>query len=139
MLNQVVLMGRLTSDPEAKCLNDSYVVRFSLAVERDYKAANEDRKADFINCTAWNKTGEFIKKFFKKGNMLAVVGTIETGSYEKDGRKVYTTEVRVKSASFTGEKTGDKPTEGIPEPVPPAGSDGFMNIPDNIDEELPFN
>lgn len=138
MLNHVVLMGRLTKDPETNFIqnSNSSVTRFSLAVERDYKAANEERKADFINCTAWNKTGEFVSKYFKKGSLIAVSGSIETGSYtNKDGAKVYTTEVRVAKASFTGEKTGEKAAD-TPEPSP---DEGFMSIPDGIDEELPFN
>lgn len=138
MLNQVVLMGRLTREPETKFIqsSNSSVTRFTIAVERDYKAANEERKADFISCTAWNKTGEFISSYFKKGNMIAIVGTLETGSYtNNDGNKVYTTEVRVNKASFTGERTGQ---QSVDQPAP-VSSDGFMNIPDGIDEDLPFN
>lgn len=137
MLNQTILMGRLTRDPETRFIQGSNnsVTRFNLAVERDYKAANEERpKTDFINCTAWNKTGEFIAKYFRKGSMIAVTGSIETGSYDdRDGKKVYTTEVKVNKASFTGEKASGS---SIPAPEP---TDGFMNIPDGIDEELPFN
>lgn len=137
MLNQVQLMGRLTRDPETRYIqsSDSSVTRFSIAVERNYKAPNEENaKADFINCIAWNKKGEFIAKHFAKGNMIAVVGNIETGSYldNDTGKRVYTTEVRVNEAFFTGERreaAGSSPTD----------SDGFMNIPEGIDEELPFN
>ena len=137
MLNQVQLMGRLTRDPETRYIqsSDSSVTRFSIAVERNYKAPNEENaKADFINCIAWNKKGEFIAKYFPKGSMIAVTGNIETGSYldNETGKRVYTTEVRVNEAYFTGEKreaAGSSPTD----------SDGFMNIPEGIDEELPFN
>ena len=147
MLNEVVLMGRLTSDAETKFLqsNNSSVTRFTLAVERDFKAGGEERpKADFINCIAWNKTGEFIQKYFAKGNMIAVTGRIETGSYTgQDGKKVYTTEVNVSKASFTGEKSGSSQenagsSQEPPIPTPSDIGDGFMNIPDGIDEELPF-
>ena len=135
MLNQSILMGRLVRDPETRYIqsSDNSVTKFTLAVERDYKAAGEESpKADFINCIAWNKTGEFIAKYFTKGSMIAVIGSIETDSYtNKDGVKVYTTAVRVNKASFTGEKMGDKPE-------PSTGGEGFMNIPDGIDEELPF-
>ena len=143
MLNQSVLMGRLTADPEVRYLQgtDNSVTRFTLAVERDYKAAGEERaKTDFINCTAWNKTGEFISKYFRKGSMIAITGSIETGSYtDRDNKKVYTTEVRVSKASFTGERRNESDNNNnnyIPEP---SYGDGFMNIPDGIDEELPFN
>lgn len=138
MINQSVIMGRLTHDPEIKYLqgNDTAVARISIAVERDYKAAGEERpKTDFINCVAWNKTAEFIGKYFKKGSMIAVTGAIETGSYtDQNGNKVYTTVVRINKVSFTGEKRAE--SEERPEPYT---GDGFMNIPDGIDEELPFN
>lgn len=140
MLNQVVLMGRLTQDPETRYLqnSDSSVTRFNIAVDRDYKAAGEEKpKTDFINCVAWNKTGEFVAKYFHKGSLIALTGSIETGSYEKDGRKVYTTEIRVGKVSFTGEKRKD---EAGQQEQPKATPDGFMNIPDNLDDiDLPFN
>lgn len=142
MLNEVVLMGRLTREPETRYIQggDSSATRFTLAVDRDYKAAGEDRpKTDFISCVAWNKTGEFISRNFGQGNMIAVTGSIETGSYtNKDGVKVYTTEVKVNKASFTGEKK-DSGTEGTYRPEP-TNTDGFMNIPDGVEDEgLPFN
>lgn len=138
MLNQVTLMGRLTRDPETRYLqdSDSSVTRFTLAVERNYKAPNEEQpKADFINCIAWNKKGEFISKYFGRGSMIAVVGNIETGSYldSETGKRVYTTEVRVAEAHFTGEKREQQAGSS------PVDNDGFMNIPDGIDEELPFD
>lgn len=137
MLNEVVLMGRLTRDAETRFLQGSNnsITRFTLAVERDYKAAGEDKpKTDFINCIAWNGTGEFVAKYFPKGSMIAITGTIETGSYtDKDGKKVYTTEIRVTKASFTGEKRNNTGSS------PDSSGDGFMNIPDGIDEDLPFN
>lgn len=138
MINDVVLMGRMTRDPEIRYIQNSNnaVTRFTLAVERDYKAANEERpKTDFINCTAWNNTGKFIADHFPKGSMIAVTGSIETGSYtdRETGKTVYTTEVKVNKASFTGERR-----DGGSSPSSDSG-DGFMNIPDGIDEELPFN
>lgn len=139
MLNHVIAMGRLTGEPETRCLqgSDSSVTRFNIAVERDYKAAGEERaKSDFINCTAWNKTGEFISKYFKKGSMIAVTGSIETGSYtDKDGKKVYTTEVKVSKAYFTGERRADASGSS---PVNNADGNDFMYIPDGVDD-FPFN
>lgn len=143
MLNQSIIMGRLTKDPEIKYFaNDGgSVTRFSVAVERDYKAQGEEKpKTDFINCIAWNRTGEFIDKYFRKGSMIAVVGSIETGSYKnQEGKTVYTTEVRVNKASFTGERTDNNNNAGSSQPVNNQASDDFMDIPDGIDEELPFN
>lgn len=141
MLNQSILMGRLVRDPETTFIQsgNSSVTRFTIAVERDYKAAGEERpKTDFITCTAWNKTGEFIAKYFKKGSMIAITGSIETGSYtNKEGVKVYTTEVRVSKATFTGERRDTGTSE---EQTPPTYTgDGFMNIPDGIEEDLPWN
>lgn len=144
MLNQSILMGRLTKEPETKYLQgtDNSVTRFTLAVERDYKAAGEEKpKTDFINCVAWNKTGEFIAKYFPKGSMIAVVGSIETDSYtNRDGVKVYTTDLRVSKVSFTGEKRGSSNnSDQTPPPATQSETDGFMNIPDDIDEDLPWN
>ena len=134
-------MGRLTADPEIRYIQntDTAVVRFSLAVERNYKKQGEEKpRVDFINCQAWSNTAEFIGKYFRKGNMIAVEGSVETDSYtDRDGRKVYTTYVHVEKVHFTGERI----TQGSrqPEETPPPSPDGFMNIPDGIDAELPFN
>ena len=130
MLNQSILMGRLVRDPETRFLQNSNnsVTRFTIAVERDYKAAGEERpKTDFIDCVAWNKTGEFVAKYFPKGSMIAVTGSIETDNYidRETGKTVYTTKVRVAKASFTGERRQDG-----------GASEGFTDIPD---EEYPFN
>lgn len=138
MLNNVILMGRLTRDAEVRYSQGSNtaIARFTLAVDRDYQKEGEERAADFISCVAFNKTAEFIERYFKQGSMLAITGKIQTGSYvNKDGQKVYTTEVIVDKASFTGEKKGDnKQTAG--EPV----GGGFMSVPDSVyDSGLPFN
>lgn len=144
MLNESVLMGRLTRDVEIRYAqgSDMAIGRFCLAIDRDYQKQGEERKTDFVNCVALGKTAEFISNYFKQGSMLAVRGSIQTGSYtNKDGVKVYTTEVKVDKASFTGEKREDG-AQGRPQTTPPpapADSDGFMHIPDGIDEELPFN
>lgn len=142
MLNNVILMGRLTRDVDLRYSQGSNtaVGRFTLAVDRDYQKEGEERVADFINCVSFGKTAEFIDKHFTKGSMLAVVGSIQTGSYDnKDGQKVYYTEVLVNKASFTGEKReqGAQPAPQ-PTPNPTTDKDGFMSIPDGVDE-LPFN
>lgn len=140
MLNHIAIMGRLTSDPQTKYLQSSNnsVTRFTAAVERNYKAANEEKpKTDFINCVAWNKMGEFIAKNFRKGNMIAVIGSLELGSYTNaEGFKVNTAEIKVDSVYFTGEKRAEAADSAAP---PETDGDGFMNVPEGIDEELPFN
>jgi single-strand DNA-binding protein len=145
MLNQSIIMGRLTRDVEITYLqgNDTAVARFSIACERDYQKQGEERQADFISCVAFGKTAEFIGKYFAKGNMICVMGRIQTGSYtNKDGVKVYTTDVNVEKAHFTGEKRADmaeQPAYTAPSrPEPSAAGDEFMKIPEDIEQELPF-
>ncbi|WP_405380200.1 single-stranded DNA-binding protein [Phascolarctobacterium sp.] len=141
MLNHVVLMGRLTRDVEVRYSQGSNMAigRFTLAVERDYKKEGEERAADFVSCVAFGKTAEFISQYFGKGSMIAVTGSIQTGSYtNQEGQKVYTTEVKVDKASFTGEKRDDL-QQSRPQPQQTPDYDGFMNVPDGIDEELPFD
>jgi single-strand DNA-binding protein len=142
-MNKVILMGRLTRDPEVRYSQgeqSTAVARFSLAVDRRFKRDGEDQTADFINCVAFGHTGEFIEKYGKKGTKFLVEGRIQTGSYtDKNGNKVYTTDVVVEQVEFAESKAssdnGSKPQDA-PRPV---DADGFMNIPDGIDEELPFN
>lgn len=100
-MNKVILMGRLTKDVELKRSGDTVIGKFTIAVDR----RNKNKDTDFINCVAWNRTAEFINRYFSKGNMIAVVGELRTGSYEKsDGSKAYITEVVVNETFFTGEK-----------------------------------
>ena len=140
-MNKVILMGRLTRDPEVRYTqgdNAMAIARYSLAVDRRFKRDGEP-DADFINCVAFGKAGEFAEKYLKKGTKIAVVGRIQTGSYtNKDGQKVYTTDVVVEEQEFA-ESKGNGSTEGNQTAKAPTSSDGFMNIPDGIDEELPFN
>ena len=140
MLNKVFLCGRMTKDAEVRYSQGdkpSAVARFSLAVDRRFKKDGEDT-ADFINCVAFGKTGEFLERFGKKGTKFIVEGRIQTGSYtNKDGQKVYTTDVVVENVEFA-ESKGLGDAQEHPTPAPSNG-DGFMNIPDGIDEELPFN
>jgi single-strand DNA-binding protein len=135
-MNLVVLCGRLTRDPEVRYggQNNTAVARFTLAVDRKFKRDNEP-SADFINCIAFGKLGEFAEKYLHKGVKLIVTGAIQTGSYtDKDGKKVYTTDVIVNNTEFaesrSSQQSEQKPTV--------KSDDGFMNIPDGIDEELPF-
>ena len=146
-MNKVVLVGRLTRDPEVRYSqgeNATAVARYTLAVDRRFKRDNEP-SADFIPCVVFGRSGEFAEKYFRQGMRVSVSGRIQTGSYtNKDGMKVYTTEVIVEEQEFAesraeGEqfrKTHSQPAEAKA-PAVDAG-DGFMNIPDGIDEELPF-
>ena len=120
-MNKVILVGRLTKDPEVKLTsNQTKFCQFTMAVDRRFKDQNGNRQADFINCIAWKQGAEFISKYFKKGNRIGVVGSIQTRSYEKDGQKVFTTEVIVDEAEFvestnksddTGKKESEAPVE----------------------------
>ena len=140
-MNKVVLIGRVVKDPEVRYTqgaNSSAIARYTLAVDRRFKKEGE-QNADFINCVAFGKSGEFAEKYLKKGTKIAVVGRIQTGSYEKDGRKVYTTDVVVEEHEFVESKTSDIKQNDVPT-FAPTNSDGFMQIPDGLDiEELPFN
>jgi single-strand DNA-binding protein len=139
-MNKVILMGRLTRDPEVRySQGDSAtaIARYTLAVDRRFKRENEN-SADFINCVAFGKSGEFAEKYLRKGIKIAIIGRIQTGSYtNKDGQKVYTTDVVVEEQEFAERKSS--PSESNDRPDITAGGDGFMNLPDGIDEELPFN
>ena len=109
MINRVVLVGRITRDPEVQQTNTGIpYVRFSLACNRPFKNQSGERQADFINLIAWGKTAEFITKYFNKGDMIAVRGSLQTRSYEKDGVKRTLTEVLVDKVSFCGGKVGKK-------------------------------
>lgn len=142
-MNKVLLMGRLVREPEIRYSqgeNPLAIARYSLAVDRRFKKDGE-QSADFINCTAFGKNGEFAEKYLHKGTKIAVTGRIQTGSYtNKDGVKVYTTDVIVEEHEFCESKNlGQSNIIGESSPYGPADSDGFMNIPDGIDEELPFD
>ncbi len=139
-MNKVILMGRLTRDPEVRMSGDTAVARFSLAVDRRFKK-DGDQTADFINCVAFGKTGEFIEKYGHKGTKFVVEGRIQTGSYtNKDGQKVYTTDVVVEQVEFAESKASadDNTTNNTVNSNAPTNT-SFMDIPDGIDEELPFN
>lgn len=139
-MNKVILMGRLTRDPEVRMSGETAVARFSLAVDRRFKKDGE-QTADFINCVAFGKTGEFIEKYGRKGTKFVVEGRIQTGSYtNKDGQKVYTTDVVVEQVEFAESKTSaDGNTANNTASSNTTTDTSFMDIPDSIDEELPFN
>lgn len=144
-MNKVILMGRLTRDPEIRYSQGATsmaVARWSLAVDRRFKKEGE-QNADFIQCVAFGKNGEFAEKYLHQGTKICMDGHIQTGSYtNRDGQKIYTTEVVVDSVEFAESKSANSNYGGgyqSERPVPSAASgDGFMNIPNGIEEELPF-
>ena len=144
-MNKVILMGRLTRDPEVRYSagdNAMAIARYSLAVDRRRRANGgaDEQSADFINCVAFGKQAEFAEKYLRKGTKMLVTGRIQTGSYtNKDGVKVYTTDVVVEEQEFA-ESKGSSDNSGFASaaPMPQSAGDGFMNVPDGIDEELPF-
>lgn len=147
-MNKVILMGRLTRDPEVRYSQGESamaIARYTLAVDRRFNRNGDENTADFINCVAFGKAGEFAEKYFHKGIKIAVTGRIQTGSYtNKDGVKVYTTDVVVEDQEFAESKNNSSSGDGgfaggNSRPQPADAGDGFMNIPDGIDEELPFN
>ncbi len=174
-MNKVILMGRLTRDPEVRYSqgdNAMAIARYTLAVDRRFNRGGDDSSADFIGCVAFGKSAEFAERYLHKGTKLLVTGRIQTGSYtNKDGVKVYTTDVVVEDQKFAENKNNAGNNDGgynggayggntyggnnyggnsygggngynggaNRRPEPAAATDGFMNIPDGIDEELPFN
>ena len=140
-MNKVILMGRLTRDPEVRYSqgeNATAVARYTLAVDRRGKREGEDN-ADFIGCVAFGRAAEFAEKYLRKGTKLLITGRIQTGSYtNKDGVRVYTTDVAVEDQEFAESKNTSRDEEQAPKGPYPTKYDGFTNIPDGIDEELPF-
>lgn len=137
-------MGRLTKDPDVRYSQGektTAVARYALAVDRKFKRDGE-ASADFINCIAFGKNGEFAEKYLRKGTKIVVVGRIQTGSYtNKDGQKVYTTDVVVEEHEFAESKKVSSENSGNTNNLSNSfqtDKDGFMNIPDGIDEEIPF-
>ena len=142
-MNRVILCGRLTREPEVRysqTANGSMAVaRYTLAVDRKFKKEGE-QNADFINCIAFGKSGEFAEKYFFKGIKIAISGRIQTGSYtNRDGQRVYTTDVVVEEQEFCESKQNQQ-SSGIIQPNSNVDSNGFMSIPDGVEDEgLPFN
>ena len=148
-MNKVILMGRLTRDPEIRYSQgeqSTAVARYTIAVDRRFRRDGDQQTADFINCVAFGRQGEFAEKYLRKGIKIAISGRIQTGSYtNQDGQPVYTTDVVVEEQEFAESKSaseahnnGAASSQPPPKPMPNNG-DGFMNIPDGLDEELPFN
>ena len=132
-MNQVILSGRLTADPVIRqTQSGKKVASYTLAVDRPTRAG-ENRQADFIRCQAWEKSADFAEKYMMKGRKYLINGRIQTGNYQdKDGRTVYTTDVIVNGQEFADSKP-DTQAKAAPQP-----DDGFIDIPDDLDEELPF-
>ncbi|MBR5248548.1 MAG: single-stranded DNA-binding protein [Lachnospiraceae bacterium] len=163
-MNKVILMGRLTRDPEVRYAqngNQMAIARFSIAVDRRFKREGEP-DADFFNCTAFGKQAEFVERFLHKGTKIVVCGRIQNDNYtNKDGQMVYSVRIMVDEIEFVESKNASGGAEGnfgggnygnnggfggnnnygggYNRPAPSGAGDGFMNIPDGIDEELPFN
>ena len=156
-MNKVILMGRLTRDPEVRysqAAEPLAIARYTLAVDRRFQRrdnSGNEQTADFISCVAFGRNGEFAEKYLKQGTKIAITGRIQTGSYtNKDGNKVYTTEVVVEEQEFAESKNagGNNGGYSAPQhnnPAPSANTsdlgsaDGFMNIPDGLEGELPFS
>ena len=138
-MNKVILMGRLTRDPEVRYSQGERsmaIAKYTLAIDRRKTQQNSDPGADFINCVAFDRAGEFAEKYFRQGLRVLISGHLQTGSYtDKDGQKVYTTDVIVESQEFA-----DSRRDGSGAGSRGSKDDDFMNIPDNVEDEgLPFN
>lgn len=153
-MNVVILVGRLTRDPEIKSAGSTTVANFNVAVNRNFKDKDGNYGADFVNCVAFGKTAEFLEKHFHKGNMIGVTGRINTGSFTNaDGKTIYTTDVAVEKVEFVGsksdnsastvdavpvdDKTADKPKRSSKAAPAQTQADEFISIPDSIDD-IPF-
>ena len=148
-MNKVILIGRLTRDPDIRYSNSQNgeqlcIARYTLAVDRRFQRNGDEQGADFISCVAFGRNGEFAEKYLKQGTKIAVEGRIQTGSYtNKEGQKVFTTEVVVENQEFVESKGASSGSQGGYEPqsAPSAASasaEGFMNIPEGIENDLPF-
>ena len=147
-MNKVILMGRLTRDPEVRYSQNGdglAIARYTLAVDRRFRKDNDQQTADFISCVSFGKTAEFAEKWFKQGTKVAITGRIQTGSYtNKDGVKVYTTEVVIEEQEFAESKSNSSAGQASfggenSHPTPSAASgEDFMNIPETMKDELPF-
>ena len=139
-MNKVILMGRLTRDPEVRYSQGEQataIARYTVAVDRRFRRDGDSQTADFIGCVAFGRQAEFAEKYLRKGTKIALTGRIQTGSYtNRDGQKVYTTDVVVEEQEFAESKAAGQTTQQNPAPV---SENGFMEIPDGLEEELPFS
>ena len=151
-MNRVILMGRLTRDPDVRYSagdNSTAVARYTLAVDRRFSRREDNgngQNADFIGCVAFGKSAEFAEKYLHQGTKIVITGRIQTGSYvNRDGQKVYTTDVVVEDQEFAESKVADSgsrsenPKQQNGRNAAPVDEAGFMNIPEGLDEELPFD
>ena len=146
-MNKAILMGRLTRDSEIRYSqgdNSMAIAKVSLAVDRKFKKQGDEVTADFFNCTAFGKQAEFVEKYLKKGTKVVVTGRIQNDNYtNKDGQKVYSVQIMVEEIEFAESKASSQSNSGNEGSTPPQmgepDADGFMNIPDGIDNSLPFN
>ena len=150
-MNKVILIGRLTRDPEIRWSqgqDQSCIARYTLAVDRKYRKDDGSQNADFISCTVFGRQAEFAEKYLKQGTKIAITGRIQTGSYtNREGQKVYTTDVIIEEQEFAESKASSGSSEATgtgnstPTNTKPVITevDGFMHIPDGLDEEIPFN
>ncbi len=143
-MNKVILMGRLTRDPDIRytqpnsAQEQTCIARYALAVDRRFRRDGDSQTADFISCVAFGRQAEFAEKYLRKGTKIAITGRIQTGSYtNRDGQKVYTTDVVVEEQEFAESKAAGQTTQQNPAPM--VREDGFMEIPDGLEEELPFS
>ena len=142
-MNKVQIVGRLTRDPDVRYSTGekaTATARFSVAVNRRFKNAEGNYDADFISCIAFGQSAEFIEKYFKKGMAIGLTGRIQTGSYtNKDGNKVYTTDVVVEETEFVESKSASNGGDNFTSRPAPSNDTSFMDVPDGDSEELPFN
>ena len=141
-MNKVILMGRLTRDPEVRYSqgqNSTAIARFSIAVDRRFKRDGQP-DTDFFNCTCFGRQAEFVEKYLQKGTKVVTVGSVQNDNYEKDGVKHYNVQIMVDEIEFAESKNAQgSGNDGAGRSAGPApAGDGFMNIPTGIDEELPF-
>lgn len=140
MINTVALTGRLTYEPELKATQSGVsVIRFQVAVDRNYQAQGQERQADFIDCIAWRQTAEFISRYFHKGDMIGIEGSIQTSNFtDKDGNKRKAVDVVANNVSFCGSKQQSNSNPNLNVAPPPADNSDFEEIVDDTDDDLPF-
>ena len=147
-MNKVMLLGRLTRNPDVRYSQTNgeqlAIARYTLAVDRRFARknnSNEQQTADFISCVCFGKSAEFAEKYLKQGTKIVATGRIQTGSYtNKEGQKVYTTDVVVEEQEVAESKnaSANNNSAGNSQPVPPSSGDEFINLPDGIENDLPF-
>jgi single-strand DNA-binding protein len=141
-MNKVILLGRLTRDPDVRYTsgeNSTAVARYTLAVDRRFRREGDSATADFIGCVAFGRQAEFAEKYLRQGTKIAITGRIQTGSYtNREGQKVYTTDVVVEEQEFVESKGASAYRPPKRKTEPETDDDGFMNIPEGVEDEIPF-